>query len=164
MSLPAVEKELSLHLRPREAFTRFTVGIGKWWPLHVQAVSKETVADAFVEPEVGGMIGEIDRHGQKEPWGKVLEWDEGKMLAATWHPGRSASTAQRLVVSFEEDRNGSLLRLHHSDWDKHPDNREAARKDYETGWDFVLGCFTSWLAREEADEEDPERHGGSPGS
>src|SRR5262249_27594244 len=64
-------------------------------------------------------------------------------LRVSWHPGRTEERATEVEVSFVEVSEGqTLVTLEHRGWERlaEPD---AARREYNRGWPFVLGGFAA---------------------
>jgi uncharacterized protein YndB with AHSA1/START domain len=56
----------------------------------------------------------------------------------TWHPGRAASTAQRLEVRFDEHDGGTRVTLVHSGWHALGADAAEVRQGYVAGWALVF--------------------------
>lgn len=137
-----VVKEVTVPLDRQRAFTLFTRRIAEWWPLATHSVEGDEAVACVFEERVGGRLYERARDGSEHTWGTVLEWDPPAGFSMTWHPGRDASSAQQLRVSFIEADDRTLVRLVHSGWERLADGGTAERANYDLGWDYVLGFFT----------------------
>ena len=103
MSEPIV-KRVEVNCDAAEAFDVFVSRIALWWPLDGHAVSAAAGKAALgvtIEPEIGGAVYETMHDGQRADWGKVLDFEPGRKLAMTWHPGNNAGNATRVDVEFE---------------------------------------------------------------
>jgi hypothetical protein len=60
-------------------------------------------------------------------------------VAFSWHPGREAASAQRVDVAFAPMRGGTRVTLTHDGWAVLGEHAGDTRRNYETGWAFVLG-------------------------
>ncbi|MEO0401971.1 MAG: SRPBCC domain-containing protein, partial [Pseudomonadota bacterium] len=72
---------------------------------------------------------------------EILEYEAGRSLAMTWHPGNNADNPTRVSVTFEQIAdNSTRVTLTHSGWEIWGDAAADKRENYDTGWDFVLGA------------------------
>lgn len=133
-------KTVRVQAGPDRAFALFTTRMGEWWPLATHSVGATDAIDVTLEGRVGGEIVETLRDNSTSVWGTVTKWDPPAVVAFTWHPGRTASQATQVEVSFTADGTGTRVELVHTGWEARD---AAARNSYDSGWDFVLGCFTS---------------------
>jgi uncharacterized protein YndB with AHSA1/START domain len=60
----------------------------------------------------------------------------------TWHPGAPEEAATLVEVTFTESPDGTIVQLAHTGWDRRADG-QAARRNYDSGWDHVVGRFAS---------------------
>ncbi len=147
MTEPIV-KTVIVNATADRAFDVFVNRIAKWWPLDGHAVSASQGKPALavvIEPRVGGAIYETMFDGTRAEWGKVLEFEPGRRLAFTWHPGTNADKPTRVDVTFEDQGAGQAkVTLTHSGWEIWAKDAPNKRSGYDTGWDFVLGqCFAN---------------------
>lgn len=141
--LPPVRREILVDAPPDRAFTVFTDDIGGWWPLGSYSVFGAAATVAFEE----GRIVERSPEGETAVWGTVREWEPGRVVSFTWHPGHDADQASAVTVTFHDRVDRTLVVLEHSGWEIFADP-EAARAEYEGGWVGVLGCYQSVFASE----------------
>ena len=134
-----VRKELQLACSPAQAFATFTTGMGRWWPLATHSVGQEAAESVVVEGRVGGRIVERTRDGAEHVWGTVTAWQPAERFAFTWHPGRSADSAQAVDVGFFAGDGGCRVVLEHGDWQVLGDRAGDVREQYDSGWDEVFG-------------------------
>jgi len=99
-----------------------------------------------MEGRAGGRIYETLDDGSQADWGTVVRWDPPASLAFTWHPGRSADTAQQVTVSFEAVAGGTRLDLVHRGWELLGERAQELRESYDSGWDYVLGKYLAQSA------------------
>jgi len=138
-----VVKNLRTPWSAAEAFMVFTARIDEWWPLATHSVGEDHAVSVSLEPRVGGQLAERTDDGATHVWGTILEWEEGRHLAFTWHPGNEASVATTVDVRFRDVEGGSEILLVHTGWEVRGDRATEMRAQYETGWDPVLDRFTA---------------------
>jgi uncharacterized protein YndB with AHSA1/START domain len=145
-SIEPVVKELVVPLTIEQAFELFTTRIAEWWPLRSHSVEGDDAVNCHLEPFVGGRLLETGRSGRHHVWGTVTAWQPPNRLALTWHPGRSADTAQDLEITFSGEAGGTRLRLVHTGWERLGDAGRAERDTYNPGWDYVLGQLVALVS------------------
>lgn len=127
---------------PAEAFAIFTERFGEWWPRDRFSIHQADAIACGLEPRVGGEIFEEARDGSRHLWGTVLNWEPPDRLVVSWHPGRSAESAQELEVRFIGVPEGTRVELEHRGWQRLGEGAAEARTSYEGGWAVVLGrCY-----------------------
>ncbi|MDX1661795.1 MAG: SRPBCC domain-containing protein [Gemmatimonadota bacterium] len=140
-SLPPVEKSIFVPWDPETAFDRFVHRIGEWWPLETHSVGTDRARTCAIEPREGGRVYETWDDGTERRWGTVTEWAPPERLAFTWHPGRSETTRQQVVVTFDAEGDGTRLDVVHGGWERLGEEAEETRRGYSPGWDHVLGRY-----------------------
>ncbi len=139
-----VRKSVTVRCPADEAFRVFSEGVATWWPLETHSVGERSAKTCVLEGRVGGRFFERQEDGTEELWGTVTAWEPPQRLAFTWHPGRAESTAQEIEVRFTPVDGGTRVELEHGGWEKLGERAEEARKEYDSGWDFVLGrCYVN---------------------
>jgi DNA-binding transcriptional ArsR family regulator len=141
-------KTIVVPLEVSGAFELFTGGMGSWWPLATHSVGAERARGCRFEARAGGRIYEIMDDGTESEWGVVKLAEFPRRVVFTWHPGRPASTAQEVEVTFRGVEGGTEVRLEHRGWERYGENAEAARDRYDTGWDQVFGARYGGRARQ----------------
>lgn len=136
--LEPLRKSVVVRRTPAEAFEIFTARLSAWWPTHRFSIHQAEVATCGIEPRVGGEVFEVAKSGARERWGTVLAWDPPKGFAMTWHPGRTADTAQEVEVRFVAVADGTRVDLEHRGWTVLGDEAEETRKGYDQGWVMVF--------------------------
>lgn len=145
-TLTPVRKSIRVSLPVEEAFRLFTDGINSWWPVKTHSIGEGRVVSCSMEGRAGGRIYETLDDGSQADWGTVVRWDPPASLAFTWHPGRSADTAQQVTVSFEAVAGGTRLDLVHRGWELLGERAQELRESYDSGWDYVLGKYLAQSA------------------
>ena len=141
-----VVKELVVPAGREAAFERFTAEMNLWWPRHTHSVFQEACAEVRMEGREGGRVHEVSGDGEEVEWGRVTAWEPPGRVVFTWHPGREPDTAQEVEVTFRQVEGGTLVRLEHRGWEALGDGADAARGDYDAGWDVVLARYEEGLA------------------
>ena len=132
MTLAPICREILVSTLPDRAFALFTSHIGRWWPLRDSSVFG---ADALVAFEGDRLV---ERSGSEvSVWAEVLEWDPPRKLQLRWHPGRDATRATDVCVTFAAHEDGTMVTLVHDGWERVEDPAAAA-EEYGHGWPAVL--------------------------
>jgi DNA-binding transcriptional ArsR family regulator/uncharacterized protein YndB with AHSA1/START domain len=132
-------KTIVVPLEVPHAFELFTAKMAGWWPLDTHSVGGGKTRTCRFEARPGGRIYEVMADGGEAEWGVVKLADPPRRVVFTWHPGRPASTAQEVEVTFRQVEGGTEVRLEHRGWERYGENAAEARAGYDTGWDHVLG-------------------------
>ena len=139
--VPPVIKMISYAGSPEDAFDRFTLGIGTWWPLatHSLGRTENALSVGFECLEVGGALVEQCRSGDRHVWGSIIAVHRPRLVSFTWHVGRHQDTAQQIKVTFDPNEDGTTkVTLTHSGWERLGDGALEARQGYQSGWGPVL--------------------------
>lgn len=146
-----IVKEITVPCDAQMAFDIFVHRIASWWPLDGHSASAgdgKAAQDLTIEPHVGGEMYETKHDGTRDLWGKVLEFEPGRKLATTWHPGNNKDNPTRLDVAFEAAGDGCRVTLTHSGWEAWGEKADEMRDNYNGGWEIVFterfaeGCVT----------------------
>lgn len=148
-SIPPVKKTCTVPLPAAAAFDLFTTRIRDWWPVGTHSISADETAVASVrfEGRVGGRVVEVTTDGREYSWADVLAWDPPSRFVLSWHPATEPLAASRLEVTFRPVDGGTEVLLEHSAWEEFGEQGDALRKDYDTGWDLVLGRYRKEAGR-----------------
>lgn len=136
LQLAPLIKSIEVRCAPDRAFALFTAEIHAWWPLATHSLAEGDADRVTIEPRAGGRVFERDRHGKEYDWGTVLVWSPPSHLRFTWRVGKAANSKQEVEVRFEPSAIGTRVTLTHSGF-----ALTEQRKNYDDGWDFVLGQF-----------------------
>ncbi len=139
--LSPIHKSIAVPWNRARAFDRFTREIASWWPLGTHSLGLERAETVIFEGRVGGEIRESIQGGDVSVWGTVLEWHPPERVSFTWHPGKPASTAQRVDLRFVPDGSGTRVELTHSGWEALGPLAKTARRGYPLGWMYVLRLY-----------------------
>jgi uncharacterized protein YndB with AHSA1/START domain/uncharacterized protein YciI len=141
VTLSPLHREVVVDVTAERAFSRFTEGIGQWWPLGDHGVFGATATVAF---EGDGRLVERSPDGSSNCWGEVLSWDPPSRLSFTWHPGNPA-VVSKVTVTFSESDGRTLVVLEHDGWEAYADPT-AARDEYGRGWPGALELYAAHAA------------------
>lgn len=136
-----IEKTVEIPVPREEAFERFTADMAAWWPLATHSVGRSRTETVVFEEKEGGRIYERQKDGEEQVWGTVEIWEPHERLRFSWHPGEREDTAQTVEVRFEEGDEGTRVKLTHDGWDRLAERAPAAREEYDSGWEPVLGQY-----------------------
>ena len=140
---------ITVHAPVERAFTVFTEGFDTWWP-RSHHIGKADMAEAVIEPRVGGRWHERGVDGSECEWGRVLAWDPPHHIAMSWHltgewgydadPDRASRVDVRFVVVSDSD---TRVELEHSGLDRHGSDWRAVRDGISSdgGWIALLGFY-----------------------
>jgi hypothetical protein len=147
-AVPPVEKSMLVRCDPARAFQAFTAEISQWWPMQTHSVAQAKARAVTIEASTGGRIYETAEDGETHEWGRVLTWSPPTGFSMTWHPGRAADPHTIVELSFTAEGAAARVRLVHRGWEALGKDAEAARENYNGGWDKVLGqAFSEHLDR-----------------
>ncbi len=138
-NLAPIVKTLHLDLAVERAFAAYTAGMSAWWPVDTHSVSGagSTVA---MTPE--GCV-ETAPDGTTSEWGSIRAWDAPHHIRHTWHPGAAPEPHTVVDVTFTQAGDMTTVVLEHSGWDL-INADQSDHDDYDTGWDYVLGCYYAY--------------------
>ena len=127
--------------RPQErCFKAFCEEMSGWWPGGFGG--KDSIPR--IECRVGGRFYEKKPDGAEYEIGSVTAYQPPAMVAFTFRaPTWDVSTI--VEVRFSTDGDGTRIELEHSGWDQDAKTRDA-RKNYDSGWEAVLGHYQKALA------------------
>ncbi len=135
-----VVKVVTVPVPATEAFRAFTEGLETWWPFATHSTADVEHGAVTFGGAVGEQVLELHPDGGREVWGTLTRWSPPELLAMTWHPGNDPARATELEVRFSETSDGTRVHLRHTGWEARDDGA-AARSDYDSGWDKVLGHY-----------------------
>jgi uncharacterized protein YndB with AHSA1/START domain len=144
--VPPVIKTVTYAGSPEDAFDRFTLDIGRWWPLATHSLGKSdnALSVGFERLEAGGALVEQCRSGDRYVWGSITDIRRPRLVSFTWHVGRSQDAAQLIEVTFDPNEDGTTkVTLTHSGWERLGDGALEAQQSYNTGWDPVLARYVT---------------------
>lgn len=142
-TIEPIVKTLKLNASCDKAFRHFTDNIHLWWPLDDHSLSEANAATVNFEARPGGRIFEIEKSGKEREWGRVADCQPPHRVVFSWVLEEPAN-ATEIELTFEQSGDGCEMTLIHRGWEGRKDG-ETHRNGYDTGWDGVLGAYTSTL-------------------
>jgi uncharacterized protein YndB with AHSA1/START domain len=145
----AVSRTVTVAAPPERAFAVFTDGFDTWWP-RSHSIAEAELAEATLEPRLGGRWYERGADGSETEWGKVLAWDPPHRLVVSWHIGGSwgfeddPARYSEIEVTFTPDGDGTRVELTHGHLERHT-APEALRDSVggEGGWGGLLERYSA---------------------
>ncbi len=149
----AVRRAVTVRASRERAFSVFTEQYSSWWPAS-HHIGKADLADAIIEPFVGGRYYERGVDGSECDWGRVLAYDPPDRLVLAWHlqgdwtynpdPAKASEVEVRFIA---EGPNQTRVELEH----RHIERHDAAERvikgvDSPDGWAGILASFADTLA------------------
>jgi uncharacterized protein YndB with AHSA1/START domain len=141
---------ITVHAPVERAFSIFTNGFDTWWP-RGHHIGTAEMAEAVIEPRVGGRWLERGVDGSECEWGRVLSWDPPHHVALSWHLDGTFcydpdhAKASRVDVHFvAETDKVTRVDLEHSGLDRHGSNWTDLRDGISSsgGWPDLLARFS----------------------
>jgi uncharacterized protein YndB with AHSA1/START domain len=133
-----IHKEVLVDFEPAAAFTLFTDGIARWWPVRTHSYAGDEVVRVVFETHVGGRVYEVTANGEQD-WARVRELDPPHRFLLEWLIGGACGS--EVEVTFAPEGPGTRVVLEHRGFE---DSR--ARGNYDGGWDVVLAPFVEAAA------------------
>lgn len=128
-----VRVELTIQAPITTAFDVFTTGMDTWWPRNHHIGAGE-LAEAVVEPHVGGRLYGREADGTECPWGRVLVFERPTHFAFSWdisldwkHQPDPALTSRVDVTFSAVDQDSTAVTLVHGGFTNHGEGWEAMR-------------------------------------
>ena len=141
-----VRRTLTLKTTPERAFEVFTAGFGTWWPKS-HHTGKAALANAIIEPRVGGRWYEVDTEGDESEWGEVVAWEPPGRLVLAWRLNTQftydAAAYSEVEVRFTATPEGTRVDFEHRGLEGLGANAEELRAgiDGPGGWGAILQEF-----------------------
>jgi uncharacterized protein YndB with AHSA1/START domain len=144
----SVTKSVTVRAPRTRAFAVFTEKFVTWWPAshHIGAAE---LADAIIEPEVGGRWYERGVDGSECDWGRVLAYDPPDRIVLSWHLqgdwtyDPDPEKASEVEVRFVEDEPGTTrVELAHRHIERHAVPEDVySGVDAPGGWSGILESY-----------------------
>ena len=130
---------------PEDAFRFFVEEIHSFWPMG-HSIGEEPRTDLIIELKKGGRFYEVCGSTECD-WGRVLEFETGESLLLAWHLDAKwefdPENYTEVLVTFEPEGAGTLVRLEHSKLERYGDAANDVRASLAaaTGWPDIMGTF-----------------------
>ena len=126
---------------PVEAvFTRFTAGIGQWWPLDQFSYGGDRRADLILEDHAGGRFYERFRDGEEHEIGRVLVYEPPHRVVFTWNQANWPEPTE-VEVRFYPEGAFTRVELEHRGWERLGEAGPGTQQAFGGGWGIILGRF-----------------------
>ncbi|MGH7931607.1 MAG: SRPBCC domain-containing protein [Candidatus Binataceae bacterium] len=135
-----IRKSIRVERPPDISFRVFCEEIGEWWPGGFGGKDIRMC----LERQVGGRLYERRSDGTECEIGRVTAYQPPAVVAFTWR-APSWDVPTRVEIRFTGEGSGTRVELEHSGWEQDAKTRDA-RKNYDSGWDFVLGHYQARTA------------------
>ena len=136
----SINKSIRVERPPEISFRVFVEAIGEWWPKG-PSFNGKLLADMVIEKRIGGRFFERYADGTEYEIGRITAFQPPSLLGFTWRAPSWEQTTQ-VEIRFTAEGAGTRVELEHSGWDQ-SQNISETKKEYEGGWDFVLGQYQS---------------------
>ena len=143
--IEAVRKTVTVDCTVEEAFRVFTADASSWWPVDTHSIHGTEVREIVFEAHEGGDVYEVSAGGEKGHWGTVLAWEPPGRLLIEWNIRQREADATEVEVHFTPEGDGTRVDLEHRGWEAVAEDAAAKRRNYDSGWDHVLGFYERWL-------------------
>ena len=148
-----VRKSVDVPAPPARAFDVFTAGFGRWWP-RSHTIGKGALANAIVEPRVGGRWYGVDADGSETEWGDVLAWEPPRRIVLAWRIGTDWQYHRDLHTEVEVtftavDATTTRVVLEHRMLENMGAAGEGARATFDSpnGWGAILQQYAERVGR-----------------
>jgi uncharacterized protein YndB with AHSA1/START domain len=149
----AVTKTITVAAGREHAFTVFTERFFSWWPKS-HHIGEADLADAIIEPRVGGRWYERGTDGAECDWGQVLAWEPpGRVvlswrLQGDWKIDPDEAKASEIDVRFiAEAPDRTRVELVHGHIERHDDPDGVVKGiDSPEGWQGILERYLETVA------------------
>lgn len=150
MSIPPVQRSITVNAPVEKAFRVYTEGFDSWWP-RGHHIGTAELAEAVLEPRAGGRWYERGVDGSECEWGRVLAWEPPHRLVVTWQINGNwqydpdPAHASEVEVVFTDLGDGrTRVELEHRGFEKLGETGESVQQSVATdegGWGGVLKLF-----------------------
>jgi uncharacterized protein YndB with AHSA1/START domain len=133
------------------AFEVFTAGFNSWWPQQ-HHLSDADLAEAVIEPRVGGRWYERDTAGVECDWGRVVAWEPPSRVVLTWAINNDwtaptdPTNGSEIEVRFAAEGPGvTRVDFEHRCFERHRRGGQEVRDAVAgpQGWSMIVGRYAS---------------------
>ena len=132
---------IDLPVTPARAFAAFAGRFSEWWPVATHTLTRQAETRCSLDARPGGAVLEVAPDGVRHLWGSVESVDPARRLRFTWHPDREPESAQWIEVVFLPTADGVRVTLTHGGWENLGEIAPILRREYVSGWQYVLGTI-----------------------
>jgi uncharacterized protein YndB with AHSA1/START domain len=149
-----VRKSITVNASQEHAFKTWVDGLDSWWP-RSHHIGDAEMAEAIIEPRVGGRAYERGVDGGECDWGVVLAYEPPSRIVVSWQIGADwkydpdESKASEYEVRFiPEGPDSTLVEFEHRNLERHgPDGRKIFEAvGGEGGWGKLMELFAEKVA------------------
>ena len=144
----SVQRSVTVPLDPVKAFELFTARMDEFWPREHHIGAAE-MAEAVLEPKVGGRWFEKGVDGSECNWGRVVAWEPPSRLVLLWQITAEwqydPSLETELEITFTPEGAGTRVELEHRNLDRFGDQFLAMRTMFEGpgAWAGTLAAYAA---------------------
>jgi uncharacterized protein YndB with AHSA1/START domain len=135
-----IQKSIRVERPPEISFRVFCEAISEWWPKG-PSFNGKVLTGMIIEGRVGGRFFERYTDGTEYEIGRIIAYEPPARVGFTWR-APSWDRPTQVQIRFTAEGSGTRVELEHSGWEEAENIRET-RKNYDQGWDFVLGHYQS---------------------
>jgi uncharacterized protein YndB with AHSA1/START domain len=135
-----IRKSIRVERPPEISFRVFCEAISEWWPKG-PSFNGKVLADMIIESRIGGRFFERYTDGTEYEIGQITAYEPPALVGFSWR-APSWERPTQVQIRFTPEGSGTRVDLEHSGWEEAENIREAG-KNYDSGWDLVLGQFQS---------------------
>jgi uncharacterized protein YndB with AHSA1/START domain len=144
----SVTKSVTVNAGRERTFTVFTEKFFTWWP-KTHHIGEAELADAVIEPKVGGRWYERGTDGAECDWGYVLAYEPPERVVLSWHLQGDWSfhpdpaKASEVEIQFiKETDSRTRVELTHRHIERHDDHKQVEEGvDSPNGWTGILADY-----------------------
>jgi uncharacterized protein YndB with AHSA1/START domain len=144
----SVTKSVTVNAGRERAFTVFTEKFFTWWPKS-HHIGEADLADAIIEPKVGGRWYERGADGTECDWGYVLAYEPSERIVLSWHlqgdwsfhpdPAKASEVEVQFIKETDSRTRVELTHRHIERHDGHEQVRDGV--DSPNGWAGILAGY-----------------------
>jgi uncharacterized protein YndB with AHSA1/START domain len=136
------------------AFRTFVGDFNAWWP-KAYTWSGDSLVHIGLATNIGGLCSEIGPEGFRCDWGRILRYEEGKLISFRWQisferiPVPDASKCSEVHVTFDAVNNAETsVSLEHKYFERHGEKGERYRDALasEQGWPLILEQYKKYCS------------------